>query len=108
MEFIELHKNCPGSLWTQEVFDIREVGGSTQSRASTHGLGRFQGLGAGGESLADCPQQFPAVCRIAALLARLKTGFRLAFRDDVGDEVVKQPLNPRAGGSRRAQQCFVP
>ena len=62
----------------------------------------------GGKTFADSTQQLPSMCRIAALLACHKTGFRRAFRDDVRDKVVKQPLHTRAGGSRRAQQRFVP
>jgi hypothetical protein len=60
------------------------------------------------DALADFSQQLPSACRIAALLAHHKTGFSLALGDDVRDKVVKQPLHTRAGGSRRAQQRFVP
>ena len=60
------------------------------------------------DALADFSQQLPSACRIAALLANHKAGFRLALGDDVRDKVVKQPLHTRAGGSRRTQQRFVP
>src|ERR1017187_3268041 len=57
---------------------------------------------------ADFSQQLPTTRRIAALLTHYKPGFRLPLGNDVRDKVVKQPLHARAGGSRRAQQRFVP
>jgi hypothetical protein len=57
---------------------------------------------------ADFSQQLPTARRMAALLTRYKPGFRLSLGNDVGHKVVKQPLDTRAGGSRRALQRFVP
>jgi hypothetical protein len=48
-------------------------------------------------ALADFGQQFPASGRVAPLLPEGKSGFGLAFRDDVGDKVVEQSLHARAG-----------
>jgi hypothetical protein len=48
------------------------------------------------DALADFSQQFPSAFRIGTLLAHHKTGFRLAFRDDVGDKIIEQPLHTRA------------
>jgi hypothetical protein len=48
------------------------------------------------DALTDFRQQFPSARRVAALLAHHKAGFCLAFRDDVRDKVVKQPLQRAA------------
>ncbi len=78
-----------------------EVGGiSTGKPALFFGRSR--------EALADFSEQFPSARRVAAPLARHKAGFRLALGDDVRDKVVKQPLDARAGGPRRAKQGLVP
>ena len=60
------------------------------------------------DALADFSQQLPTARRIAALLTHYKPGFCLPLGNDVRDKVVKQPLHTRAGGSRCAQQRFVP
>jgi hypothetical protein len=44
--------------------------------------------------------------RIAAHLARHKTGFRLTVANDIRAKVIKQALHTRTGGSRGDQQCF--
>lgn len=58
--------------------------------------------------MANFSQQFASASGIATLLARDKAGLRLAFRNDVCDEIVEQPLHTGAAGSRRTEQRFMP
>ena len=79
-----------------------KISGSHHSRAETRLFGWSRA------APANFSQQLPTARRIAALLARHKTGFRLPLGNDVRDQVVKQPLHARAGGTRSPQQRFVP
>ena len=63
-------------------------------------------FGAGRDALANFSQELPSARGIATLLARHKTGFRLALGDDVRDKIIEQSLHARARGAEHAEQRF--